>query len=211
VLGRQVDVSLLLDGELRGRFPELRADAANQARRLGGIPARAQIPRAPLGSRLAALASSGRSGRSGGSGWRRRGTEARLQRPRPPGSQPANARPASKARLYQPRGDQSERSRARPTVASIAQRSRAQRSEAQHSDPKHSTAIRSTAIRSTAQRGNACKGRLWPIKHSGARGVKGHSTAQRKWPFYVKPTGRTSHSAQGFLTAQNPMHNRRGR
>jgi hypothetical protein len=183
---------------------------------LGSIPARAQIPRAPLGSRLAALASSGRSGRSGGSGWRRRGTEARLQRPRPRGSQPASARPASKARLYQPSSDQSERSRARPTVASIAQRSRAQRSEARHSDPKHSTAIRSTAQRSStaiqhsdpAQRGNACEGRLWPVKHSGARGVKGQ--AQRNRPFYVKPTGRTSHSAQVFLTAQNP-HNRRGR
>ena len=137
MLGHQVAVSLLLDGELRGRLLELRADAANQARRLGSIPARAQIPRAPLGSRLAALASSGRSGRSGGSGWWRRGTEARLQRPRPRGSQPASARPASKARLYQPSSDQSERSRARPTVASIAQRSRAQRSEAQHSEETH--------------------------------------------------------------------------
>jgi hypothetical protein len=183
VLGRQVDVSLLLDGELRGRFPELRADAANQARRLGGIPARAQIPRAPLGSRLAALASSGRSGRSGGSGWRRRGTEARLQRPRPPGSQPANARPASKARLYQPSGDQSERSRARPTVASMAQRSRAQRSEAQHSDLEHSTAIQhsdpaqrsSTAIQHSdpAQRGNACEGGYGRSSTAGPGGLKG--------------------------------------
>ncbi len=184
-------------------------DAANQARRWGSIPAGAQIPRTPLGSRLAALASSGRSKRSGGHCWWRRGIGTRLPRPRPRGSQPAGARPAIKARSNQHSSAQSERkrSRAQPTVAEHSTAiPRAQRSEAQHSDPKHST-----AIRSTAQRGNACKGRLWPIKHRGARGVKGHSTAQRKWPFYVRPMGRTSHRAQGFLTAQNPMHNRRGR
>ncbi len=126
-------------------------------------------------------------------------------------SPPKSSHPAKHARHKMRQSEQSEAKRS-PPLPSTAQRSRAQRSssstairstaqlsEAQHSDPKHSTA------------GKRMQGKvLWPIKHSGARGVKGHSTAQRKWPFYVRPTGRTSHSAQGFLTAQNPMHNRCG-
>jgi hypothetical protein len=91
-----------------------------------------------------------------------------------------------------------ERSRAQRSSSSTAIRSTAQRSEAQHSDP---------AQRSSTAR-KRMRGRLWPIKHSRARGVKGQ--AQRNRPFYVKPTGRTPHSAQVFLTAQNP-HNRHGR
>jgi hypothetical protein len=126
-------------GTLHGRLLQLREETANRSRRWGSIPTGAQIPRTPLGSRLAELASSG--------GVR---AELKARLVETWDRNKTAAPPAAGGEVSPPAPDQPTRhARASPIRAkpSTALRCQARHSDPEHSDPKHGTAIRSTAQR----------------------------------------------------------------